>query len=281
MSRLLRIYMMEAPAGISTFMKGLAAKYPHFDELVKGWVKRAQDSGQDAAEADIEDEAYANWGATLTDDDVKTIKGIVKSLAGSAHERMNSPVDVPSKKKRGFSPKSYTKGSKPASDKAYQAFDRHFGLDADDDSEGDDDDLGPDMDYEDPSPGDGSDYIDMNPLGDDEEDNPYRHPAARAKDTKKSEPEKSSPFTSKSAPPSKALQGGKTAGSLKADPKTLDALQRALEAVRTRDDDLQDWVDDAIREIGRALRSGGELTLPKFEATPRDLEDDDADNEDY
>lgn len=94
------------------------------------------------------------------------------------------------------------------------------------------------------------------------------------------EPEKDTPFASKPAAPSKALQGGKAAGTIKADRMTLDALERALESVRTGDDDLQEWIDDLLSEIGRAIRSGGELTLPKFEATPSDLEDDEAGSED-
>lgn len=96
------------------------------------------------------------------------------------------------------------------------------------------------------------------------------------------EPE--APIFGKSAKPSPALQGGKTSGTVKADSKTLEALMKALESVRTSDDDLMDWVDDVVREIRRAVRTGGELTLPKFEATP-DLddfdEDDGAEDEDY
>jgi hypothetical protein len=138
------------------------------------------------------------------------------------------------------------------------------GLPADDDGfEGDEDDLGPDMDYEDPAPAD-----------------PEEEPAVASEPEKEREPE--SPFTSHSERPSPALQGGKTAGSVKADKMTLNALQKALEAVRTRDDDLQDWIDDTIREIGRAIRTGSELTLPKFEATPGldTFDDDDGGYED-
>lgn len=131
--------------------------------------------------------------------------------------------------------------------------------------EDDEDDLGPDMDYDDPSP--------MEP----------EEPAAAAAPEPEAEPE--TPFASASAKPSPALQGGKVVGSVKADKMTLEALQTALESVRTRDDDLQDWIDDVIREIGRAIRSGSELTLPKFEATPGlDTFDDDdggSENEDY
>ena len=132
----------------------------------------------------------------------------------------------------------------------------------DDDDEDEEDELGPDMDYEDPSP--------EEPEEPEDDDGPG--PEAKDDD----EPEREVPFTSHPAKPSPALQGGKTAGVVKADKVTLDALQRALESVRTRDDDLQDWIDDVVREIGRAVRSGGELTLPKFEATPSlDTFDDD------
>lgn len=130
----------------------------------------------------------------------------------------------------------------------------------------DEDDLGPEMDYDDPSPDE---------------------PEASASHKSEPEPEPAkpaSPFASKSQPPSKSLQGGKTADTVKADKETLGALQKALEAVRTRDDDLQDWIDDVIREIGRAVRSGGDLTLPKFEATPSldDFDDDGgSEDEDY
>jgi hypothetical protein len=126
----------------------------------------------------------------------------------------------------------------------------------------DEDDLGPDLDYDDPSP-------------------PELPQKTAVPATPPPEPERPTPFASKSAAPSKALQGGKTANSVKADVKTLEALQNALESVRTKDEDLQDWIDDVIREIGRAVRSGGDLTLPKFEATP-DLDDfnDDAGSED-
>lgn len=145
---------------------------------------------------------------------------------------LNSPTAEPRKKKSFF---KHANG----------------GVQSDDDDEDDEDELGPDMDYEDP----------VEP--DDEPEAPRP-----AKPFKEPEREKEVPFTAQSAKPSPALQGGKTAGSVKADPKTLGALQQALENVRTRDDDLQDWIDDAIREISRAIRTGGDLTLPKFEATP-------------
>jgi hypothetical protein len=131
-----------------------------------------------------------------------------------------------------------------------------------DDEEDDGDELGPDMDYEDPAP-------------QEPEDNEPPPPAKPQK-----EPEKEVPFTAQPAKPSPALQGGKTAGSVVADKATLGALQRALENVRTRDDDLQDWIDDVIREISRAMKSGGELTLPKFEETP-DLDSFDDDDGGY
>ena len=95
------------------------------------------------------------------------------------------------------------------------------------------------------------------------------------------EPEKDTPFASKPAAPSKALQSGQSAGTMRADKLTLSTLERALESVRTGDDDLQDWIDNLLSEIGRAIRKGGgEVTLPKFEATPSDLEDDEAGSED-
>lgn len=104
-----------------------------------------------------------------------------------------------------------------------------------------------------------------------------------AEPTPEAEPE--TPFASTSAKPSAALQGGKAGAAVKADKLTLEALQTALESVRTRDDDLQDWIDDVIREIGRAIRSGADLTLPKFEATPGldDFDEDDGggSDEDY
>lgn len=127
-----------------------------------------------------------------------------------------------------------------------------FGSTDDDSSDNDDTDLGPDMDYDDPS-----------------------EPESDGEDQAADEPEKpSSTFASKPAPPSKALQGGKAGVTVKADKATLKALARAFDAVRTKDADLQDWVDDCIREIERAGKSSdGSVTLPKFEATP-DLDDD-------
>lgn len=131
--------------------------------------------------------------------------------------------------------------------------------------EEDDDDLGADMDYDDPSP----------PEQDDVADEPT-----------KDEPEEksASPFASKPAPPSKALQGGQAGVGVKADKATMKALAQAFEAVRTKDDDLQDWIDDCIREIGRAIKSGADtVTLPKFEATPDldNFDDDGGSEEDY
>lgn len=139
------------------------------------------------------------------------------------------------------------------------------------DGEGEDDDgddLGPDVDYDDPTP--------------DERDDDDSHKPRAAKPFK--EPEKVTPMFGKSAKPSPALQGGKSAGNVKADAKTLGALQKSLESVRTGDEDLQDWIDDVIREIGRAVKSGTDLTLPKFEATPNldDFDDDGgSEDEDY
>jgi hypothetical protein len=126
----------------------------------------------------------------------------------------------------------------------------------------DDDELGPEADYDDPSP----------------PDEPSRpEPARPAKPFK--EPERQQPFAGQSAKPSPAMQGGKTAGTLSADRETLGALERALEHIRTGDDDLQSWVDDLLSEIGRALRSGGDVKLPKFVAAS-DSEDGDEDQED-
>lgn len=133
-------------------------------------------------------------------------------------------------------------------------------------SEDDEDDLGPDMDYEDPSP---------------EDEPPSRHPDPVRPPKPFKEPEREVPVFGKSAKPSKALQGGKTAGSLKVDRRTLEALEQALENVRTSDDDLQSWIDDTLSEIGRAIRNGSELTLPKFEAaSDDDVGDDDSGDED-
>lgn len=138
-----------------------------------------------------------------------------------------------------------------------------------DDEEDDEDELGPDADYEDPSP--------------DEPASAEPEPVRPAKPFK--EPEKEVPFARQSAKPSPAMQGGKTAGSISADAATLGALQKALESVRSGDDDLMDWIEDVVREISRAVKSGGQLTLPKFEATPSlDTFDDDdggSEEEDY
>ena len=124
-------------------------------------------------------------------------------------------------------------------------------------------------------PGDDDEY-DPAELPDEEPEPEPERPAPPP--PKPREPE--TPMFGKSAKPSPALQGGKTAGGVKADPATLEALMRALEKVRSGDDDLMDWVDDVVREIRRVVRTGGELTLPKFEATPSDLEDDEAGSED-
>lgn len=124
------------------------------------------------------------------------------------------------------------------------------------------DDLGPDVDYDDPSP----------PEQDVKPAKPFKEPEKK---------DKEQPFTSTSAKPSAQLQGGKSAGSIKADAKTLDALERALENVRTGDDDLQSWIDDLLSEIGRAARHGGDVTLPKFvAASDDDVEDDGSEDED-
>lgn len=120
--------------------------------------------------------------------------------------------------------------------------------------------------------------------GDDEDDLPDEPEPVRPPPPMPKPKEPETPLFGKSAKPSAALQGGKTAGTVKADTATLEALMKALEHVRTNDDDLMDWVDDVVREIRRAVRTGGELTLPKFEATP-DLddfdEDEGAEDEDY
>ena len=128
---------------------------------------------------------------------------------------------------------------------------------------------------EEPDDGDGHDPAELP----DDEPEPVRPPPPMPKAR---EPE--TPMFGKSAKPSPALRGGKTAGGVKADKGTLEALMKALELVRSSDDDLMDWVDDVVREIRNAVRNGGELSLPKFEATP-DLsdfdEDDGAEEEDY
>lgn len=134
----------------------------------------------------------------------------------------------------------------------------------------DEDDLGPDMDYDDPSPPEK-----------DEPDLPTRRgdPVRPPKPFK--EPTGSAPIFGKPTKPSKALQGGKTAGTLKVDRLTLGKLEQALENVRTGDEDLQSWIDDVLSEIGRAIRSGGELTLPKFvAASDDDVGDDGSGDED-
>lgn len=182
----------------------------------------------------------------------------------------NRQAEVPGKKRRGFGKKT-SSVQNPELGKGFWTGDpkdndlpKKMSLadfpDDDDDEFGDD--LGDD-DFQDPI---------------DEPDEP-RHSASV---TPEKEPEKPIPFASKSAPPSKAMQGGKSAGSVKADPATLKALIRALNAVRTNDDDLQDWIDDVIREIERANKSGSDLSLPKFEATPdlADFDDDSGSDED-
>ncbi len=131
-----------------------------------------------------------------------------------------------------------------------------------DDEEGGDDDVGPEMDYDDPSPPEA--------------------PAAKAAVAPERPAPSVAPFAGQSAKPSKALQGGQPGINVSADKATLKALAKALNAVKTNDDDLADWVDDCIREIERSARSGdGTVTLPKFEATP-DLDsfDDDGGSED-
>lgn len=124
--------------------------------------------------------------------------------------------------------------------------------DSEDDGEDDDEDeLGPDLDYDDPTPDDGGDSDDDSGSNDDDE------------------PEEKNTFASKSAPPSKALQGGKGGLSVKADKATLSALSKAFSLIDTRDDDMNDWIDDCLREISKSISSGSDtLTLPKFEATP-------------
>lgn len=131
------------------------------------------------------------------------------------------------------------------------------------DSSEEDDDLGPDVDYDDP--------VEPDSDGDDVPAEPEVKPAAA--------------FTSKSAAPSKAMQGGKAGVNVNADKATLKAFAKAFDAVRTKDEDLQDWVDDCIREIERAAKSNdSSLTLPKFEATPdldNDFNDGGSEDEDY
>ncbi len=171
----------------------------------------------------------------------------------TAHARAAGSAAAKKKKRR---PPSLA-GSVQRPDWHYPELDGEVGDDDDSggtfsDPEDDDTDLGPDMDYDDPSEpeSDGEDQADDEP----------------AKPT--------TAFASKPAPPSKALQGGQAGVTVKADKATLKALARAFDAVRTKDADLQDWVDDCIREIERAGKSSdGSVTLPKFEATP-DLDDD-------
>lgn len=178
----------------------------------------------------------------------------------------NQPTKEPKKKKSVFKhANGGAMGSSRDDDESWEDEDERHALSYGDDEAPDDDELGPDMDYEDPA-----------------EEPPARIDRSAIA---KAEPEspKPAPFASKSAAPSDALKGGKTAGNVSADRETLEALQAALESVRTRDEDLQDWVDDCIREIGRAIRSGSQLTLPKFEATPDldDFDDDAGDDEDF
>jgi hypothetical protein len=194
---------------------------------------------------------------------------------------INRKAEVPGKKRRGFKAGGGDRShiaNKPSPERD-NALHKMFGKHADDsplffggkqqgsadDIEDDDfDELGPDMDYDDPS-----------------EPEPVE-PKHQAPAVPEKEPEKPATFASKSEPPSKALQGGKTGGSVKSDPATLKALSKALNAVRTGDDDLQDWIDDVVREIERAIKSGSDLSLPKFEATPNldDFDDDGGSDED-
>lgn len=176
---------------------------------------------------------------------------------------VNRQAEVPGKKRRGFKPTDKYKGAKLQTPDQQKAFDTNLTQflapkksldDFPDDDEDDFDDVGDD------------DFID--PV-DEPEEPKHSAPVAPEKP-----PEKTIPFASKSEPPSKALQGGKSAGNVKSDSATLKALAKALNSVRTSDDDLQDWIDDVIREIERAVRSGSDLSLPKFEATP-DIDDDD------
>lgn len=99
----------------------------------------------------------------------------------------------------------------------------------------------------------------------------------------KKEPDKAPPGHVKKAsggpPTGLKLSGGEW------DPATLEALLTALQAVRTRDDDLAEWVDDVVRAIGQGLKTKGDVSIPKYEATPSlDSFDDDAggsDDEDF
>jgi hypothetical protein len=111
------------------------------------------------------------------------------------------------------------------------------------DDDEDDGDLGPDADYEDP--------VEPESDGDEVAPEPEKKPTGS--------------FASKSAPPSAALRGGKPGLEVKADKETIKALLKALNAVRTRDDDLNSWIDDCIREIERS--KDGSVTLPKFESS--------------
>jgi hypothetical protein len=62
--------------------RALEAKFPGFNELLQGWVKYARQGGMKNATFYIEDEGYANWGSSLSPDDVKLIQMIVKTEAG-------------------------------------------------------------------------------------------------------------------------------------------------------------------------------------------------------
>jgi hypothetical protein len=203
----------------------------------------------------------------------------------------NRTAEVPGKKRRGFKAGGGDRShlsNKPSPERDSQLH-KMFSKDADaspnffggkqsskmslddfpdDDDEGDFDDVG--------DVGDEPEWDD-----DAETDNGFvDEPMHSAPAAPEKEPEKAIPFTSKSEPPSKAMQGGKSAGDVKSDKATLKALSKALNSVRTSDDDLQDWIDDVIREIERAVRSGSDLSLPKFEATPDDLRDTGGSDED-
>jgi len=185
---------------------------------------------------------------------------------------LNRQAEVPAKKRRGFKSSDKYKDAKHQTPDQAKAFDDKLSQflapkksldDFPDDDEDDFDDVGDEPAWNDDAETDKG-------FGDE--------PAAPAAPEK--EPDKAIPFASKSEPPSKAMHGGKTAGNVKGDKDTLKALSKALNAVRTSDDDLQDWIDDVIREIERAVRSGSDLSLPKFEATPDDLRDTGGSDED-
>jgi len=175
----------------------------------------------------------------------------------------NSPLKIKKSKKKKKEPQP-----EPADDR--EDDDLGPGDDSDDDAgdrdDDDDDELGPDMDYDDPT-GDDQPHDEDEPEEDDEPD--HDEPAT--------------PFASKPVPPSPALRSGQTGIHLSGDRVTLEALQSALEAVRTRDTDLADWADDCVGEIARSLRRGSsEVILPKFEETPSlDDFDDVGDDEDF